>query len=105
MRRQADVIIAAAILITLGIVAAASQDASDREGIHKIRHVIIIMQENRSFDHYFGTFPGAEGIPMQNGTPTACLSAPGSDTCFRPYADHSDRNGGAPHSADAWTGS
>jgi phospholipase C len=104
MRRQADVIIAAAILITLGIVAAASQDASDREGIHKIRHVIIIMQENRSFDHYFGTFPGAEGIPMQNGTPTACLSAPGSDTCFRPYADHSDRNGGAPHSADAAKG-
>jgi phospholipase C len=101
MRRQASVIVAAAILITLGIVAAASQDASDREGIHKIRHVIIIMQENRSFDHYFGTFPGAEGIPMQNGTPTACLSAPGSDTCFRPYADHSDRNGGAPHSADA----
>jgi phospholipase C len=104
MRRQADVIIAAAILITLGIVAAASQDASDREGIHKIRHVIIIMQENRSFDHYFGTFPGAEGIPMQNGTPRACLSAPGSDTCFRPYADHSDRNGGAPHSADAAKG-
>lgn len=104
MRRQADVIIAAAILITLGIVAAAGQDASDGEGIHKIRHVVIIMQENRSFDHYFGTFPGAEGIPMQNGTPTACLTAPGSDTCFRPYADHSDRNGGAPHSADAAKG-
>ena len=104
MRRQADVIIAAAILITLGIVAAAGQDANDGEGIHKIRHVVIIMQENRSFDHYFGTFPGAEGIPMQNGTPTACLSAPGSDTCFRPYADHSDRNGGAPHSADAAKG-
>src|SRR5947208_9328988 len=29
----------------------------------KIKHVIIIMQENRSFDEYFGTFPGADGIP------------------------------------------
>ena len=32
-------------------------------GIHKIRHVVIIMQENRSFDEYFGTYPGADGIP------------------------------------------
>jgi phospholipase C len=29
----------------------------------KVKHVIVIMQENRSFDHYFGTFPGADGIP------------------------------------------
>ncbi len=28
-----------------------------------IKHVIIIMQENRSFDPYFGTFPGANGFP------------------------------------------
>ena len=26
-------------------------------GIHKIKHVVVVMQENRSFDHYFGTFP------------------------------------------------
>src|SRR5438270_800995 len=32
--------------------------ASSRDGIHKIRHVVIIMQENRSFDSYFGTYPG-----------------------------------------------
>ena len=32
-----------------------------RTGIHKIQHVIIIMQENRSFDTYFGTYPGADG--------------------------------------------
>ena len=35
--------------------------------IHKIKHVVVIMQENRSFDTYFGTYPGADGIPMQNG--------------------------------------
>src|SRR5689334_4811100 len=39
-------------------------------GIHKIKHVIIVMQENRSFDSYFGTFPGADGIPTKNGIPT-----------------------------------
>ena len=33
---------------------------------HEIKHVIVIMQENRSFDQYFGTFPGADGIPMMS---------------------------------------
>ena len=43
-------------------------------GLQKIKHIIIIMQENRSFDHYFGTFPGADGIPMDDaGVPLACL--------------------------------
>lgn len=40
-----------------------TNQASD---IHKIQHVVVIMQENRSFDSYFGTYPGADGIPMQN---------------------------------------
>ena len=40
-------------------------------GLSKIKHVIVIMQENRSFDHYFGTYPGADGIPMKNGRPTS----------------------------------
>jgi len=30
-------------------------------GIHKIKHVIIVMQENRSFDTYFGTIPVRPG--------------------------------------------
>jgi len=29
----------------------------------KIQHIIFIIQENHSFDNYFGTFPGANGIP------------------------------------------
>jgi phospholipase C len=101
MRRLPVAMVTAVMLIALAIEYAAGQDTSGGEGIHKIRHVVIIMQENRSFDHYFGTYPGAEGIPMQNGKPSACLSAPALDTCFRPYVDHSDRNGGAPHNANA----
>jgi phospholipase C len=65
-------------------------------GIHKIKHVIIIMQENRSFDSYFGTYPGADGIPMKNGTPTVCVTNPAGG-CTRPYHDRADRNGGGPH--------
>ena len=64
--------------------------------IHKIKHVIIIMQENRSFDSYFGTYPGADGIPMSNGVPTVCVPNPAGG-CDRPYHDTSDINGGGPH--------
>lgn len=30
--------------------------------IRDVKHVVILMQENRSFDHYFGTFRGARGF-------------------------------------------
>ena len=66
-------------------------------GIHKIRHVIVIMQENRSFDSYFGTYPGADGIPMRNGVPTVCVPDPVNGRCVKPFYDPADRNGGGPH--------
>src|ERR1700738_2519372 len=28
-----------------------------------LNHFVYIIQENITFDHYFGTFPGADGIP------------------------------------------
>ena len=70
-------------------------------GIHKIAHIIIIMQENRSFDNYFGTFPGADGIPMHAGAPRVCVPDPLDDSCVRPYHDANDENTGGPHSARA----
>ncbi|HZU77561.1 MAG TPA: alkaline phosphatase family protein, partial [Dehalococcoidia bacterium] len=72
-------------------------------GIHKIQHVVVIMQENRSFDSYFGTFPGADGIPMKNGTPSVCVPDPKNRQCVRPYPDHADVNGGGPHGAASAT--
>ena len=41
--------------------------------INDVQHVVILMQENRSFDHYFGTLNGVRGfgdritVPMPNG--------------------------------------
>jgi phospholipase C len=69
--------------------------------IHKIKHVVIIMQENRSFDSYFGTFPGADGIPMTNGVPSACIQDPRDRKCVRPFHDSEDRNRGGPHNVRA----
>ncbi len=42
--------------------------AAPRRGTLKdIEHVVVLIQENRSFDHYFGTFPGVDGF----GSPAA----------------------------------
>jgi phospholipase C len=70
-------------------------------GIHKIRHVVIIMQENRSFDEYFGTFPGADGIPMRDGKPTVCIPDPQNGGCVAPFHNPKDVNGGGPHGTEA----
>ncbi|HKC22993.1 MAG TPA: alkaline phosphatase family protein, partial [Gaiellaceae bacterium] len=60
MRRSLFVV--AVSLVALGAVFALTAPAGTQRtpakaptGIHKIKHVIVIMQENRSFDHYFGT--------------------------------------------------
>lgn len=47
-----------------------------------IKHIVILMQENRSFDHYFGTMPGVRGftdptaITLPDGRPVFCQPDP-----------------------------
>jgi phospholipase C len=67
-------------------------------GVHKIRHVVVIMQENRSFDSYFGTYPGADGIPAG-----VCVPDPLSGRCVAPYHDGAEVNYGGPHGQAAAT--
>ena len=71
------------------------------KGIFKIKHIVIIMQENRSFDQYFGTFPGADGIPGLAGNPGTlpCNPDPVNGGCVQPFHDTSDKNFGGPHGA------
>ena len=73
--------------------------AASRAGILKIRHVVIIMQENRSFDSYFGTYPGADGIPGLAGNPGTipCSQDQTTGTCVQSYHDTTDVNYGGPH--------
>jgi phospholipase C len=87
------VVFAAALLASCG-----SQPRSQSlAGIHKIKHVIVIMQENRSFDQYFGTYPGADGIPLRNGVPTVCAPDPVLKKCVPPYETHVDGGVEGPH--------
>jgi phospholipase C len=92
------------LLAVLALVASACAPSSAAErvsplppGFARIQHVVFIVQENRSFDHYFGTFPGADGIPMRNGVPTVCVPDPVLHRCVRPFHESALVNQGGPH--------
>jgi phospholipase C len=71
---------------------------SDAKGIFKLDHLIFIVQENRSFDHYFGTYPGADGIPRNpDGSFKPCIPDPYQGGCAKPYVSHSGLFKGGTH--------
>ncbi len=51
-----------------------------------IKHVVILMQENRSFDHYFGTLPGVRGF----SDPTAITLPTGQPVWYQPDPENPD---------------
>src|SRR4029079_16079981 len=50
-------------------VAAYAISDSNLKSNSTIKHVIVISQGKRSFDNYFGTFPGANGFPPNTAIP------------------------------------
>ena len=63
----------------------------DQETTTPIKHFMAVMQQNHTFDNYFGAYPGSEGIP-----PDICLpetlpeSESGETSCVAPFeiGDH-----------------
>jgi phospholipase C len=67
---------AGAAMLPASIQRALAIPANNATGtIHDVEHVVILMQENRSFDHYFGTLQGVRGfndpraVTLPNGSP------------------------------------
>jgi phospholipase C len=52
--------------------------------INDIQHIVILMQENRSFDHYYGTMPGVRGYD----DPTAIKLPNGNLVYYQPDPSH-----------------
>ena len=85
-RRRTRVVMPAVLMAAMfAALAVTTSPTLAATGIHKIRHVVVIMQENRSFDSYFGTYPGADGIPMVHGKPSVCVPDPKTRTCIAPF--------------------
>ena len=91
--------------------AAAAVDAGSAPATdgRAIEHIVVVMMENRSFDHFLGWLPGADGVqdtvtprfPDQAGTLRANHHLTDPMGCGHPDPDHSynggrfQRNGGA----------
>ncbi|GAA5196861.1 alkaline phosphatase family protein [Rugosimonospora acidiphila] len=52
----------ASSLLPVSVQKALAKDAPRRSSLKDIEHVVLLMQENRSFDHYFGTMAGVRGF-------------------------------------------
>ena len=98
-----------ASLATLALLAAAcagsgapARQVARTPGIETIEHVIVVVQENRSFDEYFGTYPGADGIPRRpNGSWAVCIPDPELGHCVKPFHDPDLYDEGAAHNHTA----
>jgi phospholipase C len=77
----------AALLASILAFAGAAPAAAETRPTTPIEHFVVLMQENHSFDNYFGTYPGADGIPDGTCMPVGKRSRP----CVRPF-----RLGGLP---------
>jgi phospholipase C len=68
---------AAATLMPPNVRRMLAQQQPPRSSLGEIKHVVILMQENRSFDHYFGTLAGVRGFDDQDA-----LTLPNGQSVF-----------------------
>ncbi|SFX62507.1 phosphocholine-specific phospholipase C [Streptomyces atratus] len=75
---------------------AAAIPAARRSGtVQDIEHIVVLMQENRSFDHYFGSMKGVRGfgdprpVTLPSGKPVWHQASGGKETLpYHPDADN-----------------
>ncbi len=62
-------ILALSILFMLALGLSIAPTAAYADGTSRIQHLIFIVQENHSFDNYFGTYPGVNGLSLDTAIP------------------------------------
>ncbi|HEX9388636.1 MAG TPA: alkaline phosphatase family protein [Anaerolineales bacterium] len=79
----------AMLMISMFGMTGVSAAQSENEPNTPIEHFIVVMQQNHTFDNYFGTYPGANGIPDNVCMPNA-LSDQKDRLCVPPFeiGDH-----------------
>ena len=75
----------AAVVVATGIGPALGPagPAAARVTATPLEHIVVLMQENHTFDNYFGTYPGVDGIPEGVCMPLDPFSATGD--CVEPF--------------------
>jgi phospholipase C len=88
LKGAAGVTVAAAAeaLMPLNVRRALAQGPPRQGSLNDIKHVVLLMQENRSFDHYFGTLAGVRGF----NDPKARKLSNGRSIFYQPDAENPD---------------
>jgi phospholipase C len=68
IKRRHVICLTVALLLVIGAVSSPLL-VNVRGSATKIQHIVFIVQENHSFDNYFGTYPGANGFPVGISVP------------------------------------
>ena len=84
------------LAVTLGAVAAAAAPSAPHQAATPIKHFVFLMQGGRTFDNYFGTYPGADGLHPGTCQPLATADPTGK--CVKPFVLGNDER--APLGAD-----
>ena len=115
-----------AALVVIALTAVTAEQALANGDIKKVKHIIIVMQENHSFDNYFGALAYAPGTPYHTSS-NGCnkndhncvdglscrVDAAGNLTCFNSnlddngstvFAFHDGRRCAAPDLDHSWLG-
>jgi phospholipase C len=77
---------AAQMLMPSNVRRVLAQEALRPGSLSDIKHVVLLMQENRSFDHYFGTLAGVRGF---NDPKAMKLYSTGRSVFYQPDAESS----------------
>ncbi len=75
---------AAESLLPPNVRRALAQSSSRRGSLRDIKHIVLLMQENRSFDHYFGTMAAVRGFD----DPNALKLPDGRSVFYQPDSVH-----------------
>ncbi|HEX9100625.1 MAG TPA: alkaline phosphatase family protein, partial [Polyangia bacterium] len=76
MQNKLHLVVAATMLAGCGGAAPPASSASSLAAPIPIKHVVVIVKENHTFDNYFGSFPGAAGTTRCPTADGRCPHAP-----------------------------
>src|SRR3954465_16068052 len=85
-------LLGASALLQNPLISRALAAPSACRSLKDIKHIVILIQENRSFDHYFGSYRGVAGfadpdvLPLADGSGLSIFAQPGYPNGFQ--GDH-----------------
>ncbi len=72
------------LTLAVVVIAGCASTGTRQSELDRIQHIVVIYAENRSFDHFYGDFPGAEGIAQATSEQKTQLDFDGSPLSHLP---------------------